>query len=146
MRNAPRPPVQPRHAPKLRRAVHLHVIEGLPLADAAEQAGMTLDGMQKAWARPAVRQLAADMQADYIRAIEERMPLLRARAIEAAARLIETGRSDAVRMRAVETVLGGRPVPTPVAPATPAAPDPAWTGGYDYPVRRPAERPEAANG
>lgn len=92
---------------------------------------MTLDGLQKAWARPAVRKLAADVAADYVRGVEERMPLLRARAIEAAARLMEGGRSDAVRMRAIEAVMGGRTVSQPI---TPAATDPAdaSVGGYLY--------------
>jgi hypothetical protein len=135
-------PRSPRHAPKLREAIRLHVIEGLSPADAAKAAGMTADGFLKALGRDSVKALAAAMRAGFVQKIENALPLHRARALAAAAELVQKARNESVRLRACELILGGRPVPPPDEPVEP--PEPQFTYEYVRQAKAPESEEEGA--
>ena len=85
------PAPKPRISEKVRRAVDLRVRRGLSIADAAAEVGLSRNGLAKALKRPPVSELVAETQAKLVRDVEALRAVARARALEVARDLLETG-------------------------------------------------------
>jgi hypothetical protein len=74
--------------PKLRRAIEAHVTQGLSIAAACEQAGMSRAVYHKAMQRPAVRDYLEIVQARFVGDVKAKRALNQARALEEALNLM----------------------------------------------------------
>jgi len=123
--------------PALRKAIDLRVKEGLKIADACREAGLSEAGWYAAMLRPHVQEHMQNVQMQYIQEVEAMKAGYKAQAFAVAAHLMHNAKSEAVRMRAVEFFAGGPAAPSVVVPITIAAP------GYVY--RRPTDNASGAS-
>lgn len=124
------PAPRPRISPKVRAAIELRVHEGLSIQAAAETAGLSRNGFAKALKRPAVQDLLSDTQRKFVSAVDSRRALLRARAYEVAAKLLETTTNENTKVRLIEFLCGDGKAPQ-VAVHVDARQEPR-PGGYEY--------------
>lgn len=103
LRPLPAPP--PRLSAKLRRAIDLRVRKCLSIADACHEAGLSTAGWFKAMKRRAVREHMDEVQHRFIAEADTTRAVLRVRALQVAADLLETAQSEAVKVRLVEFLL-----------------------------------------
>lgn len=97
------------------------------ISKACKKAGVSEAGYHKAMLRPAVIAHFEAVQAQFIQTIERRRAGYKARAYEVAAELMERGKNEATRMRAVEFFAGEGKVGTQVNVALSVNP-----GGYEF--------------
>lgn len=105
------PAPKPRISAKIRAAVECRVREGLTIQAAAEKAGLSRNGFAKALKRPAVLDLMDATQRKFIADVDGRRALLRARAYEVAAELLEKTTSESVKVRLIEFLCGDGKAP-----------------------------------
>lgn len=108
------PPRPARLSAKLRCAIEAHVTQGLSIAAACEQAGMSRAGYHKAMQRPAVRDYLETVQARFVGDVKAKRALYQARALEVALDLMMNSKSEAIRARMVEFLASDAKV-SPVA-------------------------------
>ena len=120
-------PRQTRLSAKLRHAIEIMVEEGKSQVKAAEEAGMSRQGLGKALKKPAVREHMQAVETQFIARSEARRSLYRARALEAAWELAQNAQSEAVRARMIEFLASDAKV-SPVAVHIDARHMP----GYEY--------------
>lgn len=124
-----------RIAPAIRAAIKLRLEEGLTIKEASARAGISEAGWYLAMQRPHVAAAYEAAEVQFIQTVERRRKQYMARDIEVAAELMERGKSEQVRMRAVEFFSREAP-----APASPVTVNINAAGGYDYP------RPDTLSG
>ena len=121
---------------RLRTAIKLRVHEGRTIADACQMAGIAQSTWFKAMGRPAIRDHLAQVQADFVAQADGLRESLRARALEVAAALMESAKSENVRADMVKFILSeGKAAPT-VSVHVDARPQ----GGGDYAFVPPGSR------
>jgi hypothetical protein len=95
-------PVKRRISPKVRHAISLKVVQGLTWAKAADKAGMSEAGIHKARKLPHVQEYAEQVKIQLIEDVDSMKAPYKAQAIEVAHDLMHNGKSETVRIRAVE--------------------------------------------
>lgn len=118
-------PVRMRAA--LRHAIDLRVKQGMTIAAACEEAGMSPQGFHKAMKRPPVRDYFQTVQLEFVASIESNRAIYKARALEVGMELMLNSKSEAVRARMVEFFASDGKV-SPVSVHI----DARQTGGYEY--------------
>ena len=93
-------PIRLRNA--LRLTIDLRVKQGLTIAAACEEAGMSPQGYHKAMKRPAVRDYLQTVQLEFIASVEGDKAIYKARAFEVGMDLMMNSKSETVRARMVE--------------------------------------------
>ena len=86
----------------LRLTIDLRVKQGLTIAAACEEAGMSPQGYHKAMKRPAVRDYLQTVQLEFIASVEGDKAIYKARAFEVGMDLMMNSKSETVRARMVE--------------------------------------------
>lgn len=125
------PPV--RLSVKLCQAIIHMVREGMSQVGAAEKAGMSRQGLNKALKRAAVRDFLMETKTQFIAEVEGSRALYKARAFEVGFDLMMNAKSEAIRARMVE-FLGSDGKVSPVSVHI----DARRGGGYEY--TRPGQR------
>jgi len=123
-----------RMSAKLRRAVNLHVCEGMTIVAACDKAGMSPQGYHKAMKRATVRDHLEEVQRLFILSADTKKALYRARALEGALDLMLNSKSEAIRARMCEFLASDAKI-SPVAVHIDARQD---RGGYEF--VRPGQR------
>ena len=118
-------PIRLRNA--LRLTIDLRVKQGLTIAAACEEAGMSPQGYHKAMKRPAVLYYLKTVQLEFIASVEGDKAIYKARAFEVGMDLMLNSKSEAVRARMVEFFAGDRKV-SPVSVHI----DARQPRGYEY--------------
>ena len=111
----------------LRHAIDLRVKQGLTIAAACDEAGMSPQGFHKAMKRSAVRDYQQTVQLEFVASIESNKAIYKARALEVGMDLMVNSKSEAVRARMVEFFAGDRKV-SPVSVHI----DARQPRGYEY--------------
>jgi len=134
VRSATAPQKTPhRLSSRIRAAVEARVRLGMSIAAAAEAAGMSKNGFHQALKRAAVQAYLREVQAAFVAETDANRAVYRVRALEAALDLMLNAKSEAVRARMVEFLVGDGKAPQ-VAVHVGAR----TCGGYEY--IRPGER------
>jgi len=121
------PPRPSRMSAKLRRAVNLHVCEGMTIVAACDKAGMSPQGYHKAMKRATVRDYLQTVRVEFVMGVESKRGLYKARAIEVGVALMLNSKSEAIRARMVEFFARDAKV-SPVSVHI----DARQTGGYEF--------------
>ena len=111
----------------LRHAIDLRVKQGLTIAAACDEAGMSPQGFHKAMKRSAVRDYQQTVQLEFVASIESNKAIYKARALEVGMDLMVNSKSEAVRARMVEFFASDRKV-SPVSVHI----DARQPRGYEY--------------
>ncbi|MCV2892227.1 helix-turn-helix domain-containing protein [Lentibacter sp. XHP0401] len=111
----------------LRTAIDLRVKQGMTIAAACEEAGMSPQGFHKAMKRPAVRDYLQAIQLEFVAGVEGNKAVYKARALEVGMDLMLNSKSETVRARMVEFFASDGKV-SPVSVHI----DARQTGGYEY--------------
>jgi len=122
-------PVKRRVSAAVREALNTRVREGKKWDDCAKAAGLSPSGLYKARKQQHVQILYEELKAQYIQDVEALKALHKPRAFEVARQLMDSAKSEAVKMRAVEFFAGerkGNAVNVAVSVNNHAA------SGYDY--------------
>lgn len=99
-------------APKVRTAIELRVQKGLSIAAAAEEAGLSRFGLQKAMKRPPVADFLAETQTRFLSEVNNKRAMLRARALDIAADMLNsTDTDDKVKLRLIEMLMADGKAP-----------------------------------
>lgn len=121
------PPRPLRIRAALRSAINLRVKQGLTIAAACKQSGMSPQGYHKAMKRPAVRDYLQTIQFEFVASVESDRAIYTARAMEVGMDLMLHSKSEAVRARMVEFFASdGKAPQVSVHFGT------QQTGGYEY--------------
>lgn len=99
-------PRKGRLSPALRHAIRLRVERGLTIVQACRAAGLSQAGWHKAMQRDAVQEYVQGVQAQYVQNVQQARARHKARAYEVAAELMESAKSEQVRLKAVEFLAG----------------------------------------
>lgn len=101
-----------RISPKIRAAIDLRVKKGLSLEAAAEQAGLSRYGFQKALKRPAVADLLAEVQNRFLAEVNGKRAILSARALDIAADMLNNEETDSkTKLRLIELLMADAKAP-----------------------------------
>lgn len=95
-------PSRKRISANMRKAMTLRIEKGLTIGEACKLASISEAAWHKNLKQPHVVAVYEAIRARYVGAVEELRARHKARAIEVAAELMETAKSESVRMRAVE--------------------------------------------
>lgn len=87
---------------KVRAAVEAMVTQGRNITQAAEDAGMSRNGLMKALKRSEVREHLEDRQKRFMADVEGKRALYKARALEVALDLMMNAKSESIRARMAE--------------------------------------------
>ncbi len=109
---APKRPA--RMSQKVRAAVEAIVMHGMNHTQAAEFAGMSRNGLQKALKRPEVKDLIEDRRARLVAEFDSNRAFYRARALEEGYKLMLEAKSESVKARLIEFLASDAKV-SPVA-------------------------------
>lgn len=99
------PPRTSRISAKVRAAVELRVRKGLSVAAAAQEVGLSKNGLGKALKRPAVDQLVSEMQTRFVAEVDARRALLRARALQVAADMLDETKDERTKLKLIEMLM-----------------------------------------
>lgn len=129
-------PKPPRISAKVRAAVDARIRKGLSITAAAEEVGMSRYGLSKAFKRPAVAELLSETQARFVSEMESKRAVLRARAFEIAAEMLNGEKTDdKVKLKLIELLMGDGK-----APAVAVNIDASTNTGGGYEFVRPGAR------
>lgn len=119
---------------KVRAAVEAMVTQGRNITQAAEDAGMSRNGLMKALKRSEVREHLEDRQKRFMSDVEGKRALYKARALEVALDLMMNAKSESIRARMAEFLASDAKVPQIAVNVDARTVQPV---GYTY--RRPGE-------
>lgn len=119
------PPKRMRAA--LRHAIDLRVKQGMTIAAACEESGMSPQGFHKAMKRTDVRDYLLSVQLEFVSSVEGDKAMYKARALEVGMELMLNSKSETVRARMVEFFASDGKV-SPVSVHI----DARQTRGYEY--------------
>lgn len=126
----------PRISPKVRTAIELRVQKGLSITAAAEEAGLSRFGLSKALKRPAVADLLAETQTRFLSEVNNKRAILRARALDIAADMLNSEETDdKVKLKLIEMLMADGK-----APAVAVHVDASTNIGGGYEFVRPGAR------
>ncbi|RJL02358.1 hypothetical protein D3P05_21765 [Paracoccus siganidrum] len=111
--------------------------KGLSIAAAAEEAGLSRFGLQKAMKRPSVADFLAETQTRFLSEVNNKRAILRARALDIAADMLNSTDTDSkVKLRLIEMLMADGKAPA-VAVHVDASTN---VGGGGYEFVRPGAR------
>lgn len=96
----------PRISPKVRAAIEARVCNGLSIAAAAKEAGLSRTGFAKALQRSAVADLVRETQARFVAEVGAKRAIHRARALDVAMEMLNSDKTDdRVKVKLIEILL-----------------------------------------